>query len=97
MHGNGKYKWKDGRIYEGNSIIKLGEYVMDKKEGHGVYTWSDGRKYDGMWKNGRQHGDGVYYEPNKKLRKGIWENGKRVKWIDGSIEDSYQPKIDDSD
>ena len=36
MHGFGVYKWKDGRMYEG-------EYFDDKKSGYGVYIWSDGR------------------------------------------------------
>ena len=30
MHGQGLYKWPDGRQYEG-------QYVDDKKEGYGVY------------------------------------------------------------
>ena len=40
MHGNGQYKWKDGRMY-------VGEYQFDKKHGFGIYTWADGRKYSG--------------------------------------------------
>ena len=46
MHGQGHYKWPDGRKYEG-------QYVDDKKEGYGVYTYPDGRCYKGMWKNGK--------------------------------------------
>ena len=30
MHGNGCYKWKDGRKYDG-------EYCYDKKHGYGTY------------------------------------------------------------
>lgn len=30
MHGKGRYRWADGRVYEG-------EYYQDKKEGYGVY------------------------------------------------------------
>lgn len=36
MHGKGIYKWKDGRMYDG-------EYAEDKKNGYGVYVWADGR------------------------------------------------------
>ena len=49
MHGKGKFKWPDGRVYEGS-------YVEDKKEGYGLVSWPDGRVYEGMWKDGRQHG-----------------------------------------
>ena len=40
MHGNGVYKWADGRMYEG-------EYLNDKKHGYGIYTYPDGRSYKG--------------------------------------------------
>jgi hypothetical protein len=40
MHGQGVYKWADGRKYEG-------EYVDDKKEGYGIYIYPDGRSYKG--------------------------------------------------
>ena len=46
MHGNGVYKWKDGRSY-------IGQYVKDRKHGKGQYTWSDGRQYNGEWKDGK--------------------------------------------
>jgi len=46
MHGQGLYKWPDGRWYDGN-------YVDDKKDGYGVYTYPDGRSYKGQWKNGK--------------------------------------------
>ena len=32
MHGQGIYKWADGRVYEG-------DYLNDKKHGYGVYTY----------------------------------------------------------
>lgn len=46
MHGNGEFKWSDGRVY-------VGEYANDKKHGQGVYTWPDGRYYDGRFHNGK--------------------------------------------
>jgi len=46
MHGEGKFKWSDGRSYEGF-------YKDDKKDGYGVFIWPDGRKYSGEWKNGK--------------------------------------------
>lgn len=36
MHGEGVYKWKDGRKY-------VGSYEFDKKSGFGKYYWNDGR------------------------------------------------------
>jgi len=32
MHGNGTYKWADGRVYEGN-------YCNDLKHGFGKFYW----------------------------------------------------------
>jgi hypothetical protein len=45
MHGEGTYKWHDGRMYNGY-------YYQDKKHGYGVYIWADGRAYLGDWTNG---------------------------------------------
>jgi len=46
MHGQGIYKWADGRKYEG-------DYLNDKKHGFGIYTYPDGRSYKGNWSNGK--------------------------------------------
>ena len=75
MHGQGLYKWPDGRQYEGN-------YVDDKKDGYGVYTYPDGRCYKGQWKNGKQHGEGLFISPEGIQRKGEWKLGKRMHWLD---------------
>ena len=45
MHGEGLYKWPDGRVFRGT-------YMNDKKHGKGVFTWKDGRKYKGFWVDG---------------------------------------------
>jgi len=42
MHGQGTYKWPDGRMYHGS-------YENDKKHGFGVYIWVDGIAYLGEW------------------------------------------------
>lgn len=75
MHGQGIYKWPDGRQYEGN-------YYDDKKEGFGVYTYPDGRCYKGNWKGGKQHGEGIFISPEGHQRNGEWKNGKRLYWLD---------------
>lgn len=45
MHGNGTFKWQDGRKYTGG-------YNMDKKEGYGIFEWCNGKIYEGEWKDG---------------------------------------------
>lgn len=40
MHGEGTYKWPDGRMYKGS-------YINDKKDGFGVYSYPDKRQYSG--------------------------------------------------
>ena len=35
MEGIGKFRWADGRKYEG-------EYLDDKKHGNGIFEWPDG-------------------------------------------------------
>jgi hypothetical protein len=52
MHGQGVYKWEDGRVY-------IGDYRNGKKDGYGQYTWPDGRRYEGYWKDGYQNGEGT--------------------------------------
>ena len=79
MHGKGAYKWRDGRVYEG-------DYYMDKKHGHGKYRWADGRVYEGSWVNGKQHGQGTYFMPDGTQKIGLWSEGKRIKWIENSQE-----------
>ena len=76
MHGNGIYKWPDGRTYEG-------EYKYDKKDGFGIFKWNDGRIYKGYWKDGKQNGEGEFYFNHKdEWKKGLWEEGKRIRWLD---------------
>jgi len=40
MHGEGEYRWKDGRKY-------IGSYYEDNKDGFGIYHWLDGRRFEG--------------------------------------------------
>jgi len=53
MHGDGVYKWPDGRVFKGF-------YQHDKKHGKGIFTWKDGRKYKGLWYEGNQDGKGIF-------------------------------------
>ena len=69
MHGEGTYKWGDGRMF-------VGQYLDDRKSGHGMYLWADGRAYNGEWLNGKQHGNGYYIvidgTNQLKIKKGVW-------------------------
>ena len=40
MHGQGLYKWPNGRIYEG-------DFVNNFRHGHGEYKQPDGKKFVG--------------------------------------------------
>lgn len=75
MHGEGHYKWLDGREY-------IGTFSLGKKEGLGRYFWPDGRKFFGFWRKGKQHGIGKYINESNDVQYGIWANGKRNQWLD---------------
>ena len=87
MHGNGTYKWLDGRMYHG-------EYQNDKKNGKGVYLWADGRAYVGNWVDGKQDDERIYILPNGESRKGKWVDGVRQDWIKLSAEESAPYKTE---
>ena len=74
IHGEGVYKWPDGRVYSG-------EYVKDKKHGFGKFVMSDGSKYEGEWLDGKQHGRGKIITKNNKIREGNWDNGKFISFV----------------
>lgn len=85
MHGQGTYKWQDGRMYHG-------EYANDKKNGFGVYVWVDGRAYLGNWTSGKQDDERVYILPNGSVRKGKYEGNNRKEWINISEDEQAQYK-----
>lgn len=54
MHGEGEFKWPDGKQYSG-------WYLNNKKCGLGTFIWPDGRKYVGFWMDGYMHGRGILF------------------------------------
>jgi len=94
FHGEGIYKWRDGRQYEGqwqmNRMHGRGKYIFDdgrryegqyvqgEKSGVGTYAWPDGRKYEGQVLRGAQHGTGVYTNASGKSWPGVWQHGRRA-------------------
>lgn len=85
MHGEGTYKWQDGRLYHGS-------YQNDKKNGHGVYIWADGRSYIGNWNEGKQDDIRVYLLPNGTVRRGQWEGNTRKQWLEITEEEKEKYK-----
>eukprot|EP00747_Dinoflagellata_sp_TGD_P054634 gnl/TRDRNA2_/TRDRNA2_149124_c0_seq1.p1 gnl/TRDRNA2_/TRDRNA2_149124_c0~~gnl/TRDRNA2_/TRDRNA2_149124_c0_seq1.p1 ORF type:complete len:119 (+),score=13.23 gnl/TRDRNA2_/TRDRNA2_149124_c0_seq1:97-453(+) len=75
MHGEGRYKWPDGRVYEG-------QYVRDFKEGEGSFFWADGRRFVGQWKEGLQDGYGIIRNLRGNKWTGEWCDGIWLGWID---------------
>lgn len=49
MDGQGKLKWADKKLYEG-------QFVANKMQGKGKFTWPDNRVYEGEFKNDLKHG-----------------------------------------
>ena len=75
MHGNGIFRWNDGRVYEG-------QFINDRKEGYGILTWPDNRKYEGSWVNGKQDGYGWFTSSSGIRQQGNWVEGKVQWWLD---------------
>ena len=91
MHGQGTYKWQDGRMYHGS-------YAQDKKNGFGVYVWVDGRAYLGNWTTGKQDNERVYILPNGSVRRGLYEGNNRKEWLQISEQEQaeYKAKLSEA-
>lgn len=60
---------------EGESLVYIGGWRGNKRDGLGYQRLSDGRAYFGYWRNDRRHGMG--YEYGDKIEyKGEWEEDK---------------------
>ena len=71
MHGEGKFTWKDGTVYEG-------KFKRNEITGTGKYVWPDGTSYIGEVKNGIRHGKGVFLNPKEGYKyEGEWKSGLR--------------------
>ena len=69
MHGEGKFYWPDGRMYEGN-------FEKDKKSGMGTLHYKDGSKEVGYWDKGIQNGRAYieYPDPNREKEYVMYNN-----------------------
>ena len=59
MHGNGKYKYNNGIIYEG-------KYSNGTKNGHGKLIYPDGNVFEGVFVNGVIQGKSNSMNNNNK-------------------------------
>lgn len=46
-HGHGKYRWADGRVYDG-------PWNNGKQHGQGTYILPDATKKIGLWEDGKR-------------------------------------------
>ena len=68
-HGQGKYSWNDGNVYEG-------KWEDDRRHGQGKMTYSPDYFEEGEWKNGKMHGKGKMSQGDKGDNyEGEWKNG----------------------
>lgn len=59
-HGEGKFEWKNGDIYEGFFRFNI-------LEGYGKFSWDDGRVYSGEWKDNKFHGVRLRQQNSNKI------------------------------
>ncbi|XP_055800731.1 phosphatidylinositol 4-phosphate 5-kinase 1-like [Solanum dulcamara] len=64
-HGNGKYLWSDGCMYEG-------EWRRGKASGKGRFSWPSGATYEGDFKDGRMDGNGTFIGADGDMYRGWW-------------------------
>ncbi|CAO2833143.1 unnamed protein product [Amaranthus hypochondriacus] len=69
-HGNGKYLWSDGCMYEG-------EWKRGKATGKGRFSWPSGATYEGEFKGGRMEGFGTFTGTDGDTYRGMWEGDKK--------------------
>jgi hypothetical protein len=93
MHGEGKYTFPDGKVYDGNwkdgkrhgegkliyadGAVYEGQFKDNKIHGWGKYTSADGGVYEGQLKDSNMHGWGKVTSVNGEV---LYEG----KWMDGS-------------
>ncbi|KAJ0510394.1 putative 1-phosphatidylinositol-4-phosphate 5-kinase [Helianthus annuus] len=64
-HGNGKYLWPDGCMYNG-------EWCRGRIVGKGRFSWPSGATYEGQFKNSYMDGEGTFTGSLMDSYKGSW-------------------------
>ena len=67
-HGQGKYTFSNGDIYEG-------DFYCDEITGKGVKIYKNGDIYNGEFLRGERYGQGrMFYEKDKRIYEGQWRD-----------------------
>ena len=70
-HGDGTYRWADGREY-------CGQWRLNHKEGYGILTDQNGNLvYHGDFQDDDKHGTGTEVLSDGKKYRGGWKQGKQ--------------------
>ncbi len=72
--GIGRFRYDDGRIYEG-------DFSAGIPRGLGTVHYPNGDRYEGNWESDEPRGRGVMYYHNGRTVGAVWENGEPVKVI----------------
>ena len=85
MHGQGKYVYADGNVYDG-------AFVEDKKHGKGKYTYTSGATYEGDFAEDKKHGHGKYVYASGNVYEGEFIAEKKHGWgkVAYANKDSYE-------
>lgn len=94
MHGDGCYRFPDGRTYEGqwiqgqmhgigtlewaDGLKYLGSMFKNERHGDGFLKWPNGQTYRGQWKTGKQEGHGTVKLPSGEEKSGLWRSGAMI-------------------
>jgi len=84
INGYGKYKYKNGDVYEG-------DFIESKRHGLGEYVYNDQSYYRGEWENDCKSGRGVYCK-NEKDFNGLWKDNN---FISGFVFKLKNLKVDE--
>ncbi len=92
QNGNGKFRFQNGAIYEGqmtygklngrgtlkyaNGDVYKGNWKMNKREGEGVLTASNGYSYQGIFSNNQLHGTIRVNDQSGGYFEGQWAYGQ---------------------
>lgn len=68
MHGTGKVKWPDGRMY-------FGQFLNNSLSGYGTLEVPNVGTYEGQWKDNKQDSYGTFTYSNNDIYRGYFKNG----------------------
>jgi hypothetical protein len=85
LHGQGKYKYADGDIFEGE--FSEDEFVR------GTYRCSNGNAYEGEMSGSDWHGEGTLVETDGDIKDGKWDKSRFMggKWTMGKNRGGFPP------